>query len=225
MSHRNALLVLVVGLMVLQSGLTLSQLSADEAASSSRGMGSIHVFRGGGGVRQPTFKPGPTSLSAAAVKNLAEMAGATPGTAFVKLSPQLPSVTSRGALVFDRPKLVETGQNYALWGPPQTAALTSGSEGALWLWLHPSTGHKYLIDCAVRSTSPNARFHVTGPAGTAPMKVDAIPAGQHLTFVLDAADNNWVSFQISGIGLPNKNGLPTASHVEWTFYSCEVTNL
>ncbi len=224
MSHRNSLRLLVLSLMVLQSGLTVSQLSADEVAASSRGTGSVHVFRGVGGVRQTTFKAGPTSLSAAALKNLAGTMGATPGTAFVKLSPQLPSVSSRGALVFDRPALVETGQNYALWGPPETA-LTTGSEGALWLWLHPSTGHKYLIDCAVRSTSPNARFQVTGPAGTAPMKVDAIPAGQHLTFVLDAADNNWVSFQISGIGLPNKNGLPTASHVEWTFYSCEVTNL
>jgi hypothetical protein len=47
------------------------------------------------------------------------------------------------------------------------------------------------------------------------MKVDAIPAGQHLTFVLDATDNNWVSFQISATG----------GAAEWTLYSCEVTNL
>jgi len=220
MWHRNVSRITIV-LLALQIT-SAQQLFADTFARG-KGPDAIHVFRGGGGIRPTTPNPGPGVLNPAALKILAGQVGSTPGTVFVKLTPQSPSVTNRGALVFDSPKLVEGGANYAIWGAQVSPF--GGSKGALWLWLRPSAGKKYLIDCAVQSASPQARFAVTGPAGTAPMKVDAIPAGQHLTFVLDATDNNWVSFQISGIGVTGHfNGL-SSSPVEWTLYSCEVTNL
>jgi len=218
---------ITIALLALQGVLVLTssrQLFADTPARS-RGTDAIHVFRGAGGARSTTSNPGPGMLNAATLTILAGQVGSTPGTSFVKLTPQSPSVTNRGALVFDSPKLVEGGQGYATWG----AGEFSGSVGALWLWLRPSAGKKYLIDCAVRSATPQARFAVTGPAGTAPMKVEAIPAGQHLTFVLDATDNNWVSFQITGMGASKQiNGTstgPLTTRMDWTFYSCEVTNL
>ena len=210
---------IIIALLTLLMITSSQQLFADTFGRSKPD--AIHVFRGGGGVRPTAPSPAPGILNAAALKTLAGQVGSTPGTVYVKLTPQSPSVTNRGALVFDSPKLVEGGQNYAIWGAGE--APVGGSKGALWLWLRPSTGKKYLIDCAVRSTSPQAKFTVTGPAGTAPMKVDAIPAGQHLTFVLDATDNNWVSFQISGVGAPKQ--VIGSSPVEWTFHSCEVTNL
>jgi hypothetical protein len=41
--------------------------------------------------------------------------------------------------------------------------------------------------------------------------------------VLDATDNKWQGFQIRGVGSKNKYGVGTK--MEWTFYSCVVTNL
>jgi len=224
MWHRNVSRI-TIALLAFQGVLVITSAQQLLADTFARGKGpdAIHVFRGGGAVRATTPNPGPGMLNAATLKILAGQVGSTPGTVFVKLTPQSPSVSNRGALVFDSPKLVEGGQSYAMWGAG--AAPFGGSVGSLWLWLRPSAGKKYLIDCAVRSASPQARFAVTGPAGTAPMKVEAIPAGQHLTFVLDATDNNWVSFQISGIGAPGHFGGMTSSPVEWTLYSCEVTNL
>ena len=222
MWHRNASRA-IVALLALQGVLmiTSSQHLFADTVGRSTARDAVHVFKGSGGVRPTTAGSGPGMLNAATLKILAGQVGSTPGTVYVKLTPQSPSVTNRGALVFDSAKLVEGGQSYATWGPGDFG----GSVGALWLWLRPSAGKKYLIDCAVRSASPQARFWVTGPAGTAPMMVDAIPAGQHLTFVLDATDNNWVSFQISGVGAAGQLKGLTSSRVEWTFYSCEVTNL
>ena len=216
MRHRNVARIVIALLAV------PGVLSADTLVRG-RSPDAIHVFRGGGGARSTAASPGPGMLNPATLKILAGQVGSTPGTLYVKLTPQSPSVTNRGALVFDSPKLVEGGQNYAIWGSQAPPA--GGSKGSLWLGLRPAAGKKYLIDCAVRSDSPQASFAVTGPAGTASMKVVAVPGGQHLTFVLDATDNNWVPFQISGTGVPGNFGGMTSSPVEWTLYSCEVTNL
>jgi hypothetical protein len=179
--------------------------------------GNIHVFKGAGTDRSPRGrKPSaPTSLNVLDLKKLAGMVGSEPGTIFVKLTAQAPSVTNRGALVFVSPKLVEGGENYASWG--------AGILGSLALWLRPATGKKYLIDCAVESPTKDAHFTVTGPSGTAPMQVGAVSGGQHLTFVLDATDNKWQHFEISGVGTRTQIGMATG--MEWNFYSCEVTNL
>jgi hypothetical protein len=199
-----------------------SRLSA-QGGNRSNTQGSIHVFKGAGTDRSTRGrKPAPTSLNALDLKTLAGMVGSQPGTTFVKLTAQDPSVTNRGALVFVSPKLVEGGENYATWGPP-AGINPVGSEGGLALWLRPATGKKYLIDCAVESPSKGAHFVVTGPSGTAPLQVDAIAGGQHLSFVLDATDNKWQHFQINGVGTKNSTGMST--DVEWTFHSCEVTNL
>jgi hypothetical protein len=191
------------------------------AQGDGRRAGPAPVFKGGGnrssGRRPP---PAPISLTSDAIKSLV---GATPGAVFVKLTPRDPSVVNRGALVFVNPALVEGGEDYAMWGPSSGNVSLTGSEGHLALWLRPVAGKKYLIDCAVQSSTPNAVFNVTGPSGAAPIQVAATGVGQHLTFVLEASDSQWQGFQINGGGSKNKAGLGTS--MEWTFYSCEVINL
>lgn len=211
--------VLIV-MIALPVSLTLGspgKLSAQGGGGKTQG--NIHVFKGGGGDRSTQGRKPPRAprvLNQLDLKTLAGLVGSEPGTVYAKLTPQAPSVTNRGALVFVSAKIVEGGENYATWGPPS-------SIGGLALWLRPSTGKKYLIDCAVESPSQGAHFSVQGPTGTAPMQVDAIPGGQHLTFVLDATDNKWQQFQINGGGSKTRIGFST--DVDWTFYSCEVTNL
>ncbi len=191
------------------------------AQGDGRKSGSAPILKGGGnrssGRRPP---PAPISLSPDTIKNLV---GATPGSPFVKLTPREPSSVNRGALVFVNPALVESGEDYAMWGPPSANLSLTGSEGHLALWLKPVAGKKYLIDCAVQSSTPGAVFNVSGSSGAAPMQVAATGVGQHLTFVLEASDSQWQGFQISGAGSKNKAGLGTS--MGWTFYSCEVTNL
>jgi hypothetical protein len=105
----------------------------------------------------------------------------------------------------------------------QNSAPVLGSEGSLVLWLKPEAGKKYLIDIAVQSSSSGARFRVLGPSGTAPMELDALPQGQHITFVLVATNDQWQAFQLIGTGTNFVQNLYT--RMEWAFYSCEVTNL
>jgi hypothetical protein len=214
---------MVIALLVLLGYLIISQPhNLAQGGNQTRRQDGIHVFKGGGRNRLGRKPPGPTSLSALDLKKLAGLVGSAPGSVYVKLSPQEPSATNRAVLVFVSPKLVETGLNYATWGPPGSIN-GQGAQGSLMLWLRPATGGKYLIDCAVESSSPNAYFVVTGSNGSAPMEVKAVAGGQHLTFVLQATDNDWQSFQITGNG--TKNQLGVSSDVDWTFYSCEVTNL
>ena len=191
-------------------------------AQGGRKTGAVPVFKGGANRSTAGRKPppAPVSLSRDAVNNLI---GGEPGDIFVKLTPKDASVANRGALVFVNPTLVEGGENYATWGPSSANVSLFGSEGYLGIWLRPAAGKKYLIDCAVQSASAGAVFSINGPSGTAPMQVAGVVAGQHLTFVLDATDNKWQGFQIRGVGSKNKNGF--GSKMEWTFYSCEVTNL
>jgi len=224
MSHRNLFRAVVIALVTLLGCLIVSspRMLLAQGGDRSKKQEGIQVFKGGGRDRSTMGRKGPTSLSAIDVKKLAGLVGSAPGSVYVKLSPQEPSATNRGVLVFVSPKLVETGLNYATWGPPGNINF-QGAQGSLMLWLRPATGGKYLIDCAVESSSPNAHFVVTGPNGTAPLDVKAIAGGQHLTFVVEATDNKWQPFQITGTGTKSQYGISSA--VEWTFYSCEVTNL
>ena len=226
MFHRTSSRVFVIALMAVIVSLII--LPPLQPANGGTGRSGLQVFKGGGGELSAGRKSGPPPLTALDVKTLAGMVGSQPGTVFAKLTPHLPSIGNKAALVFVDPKLVESGADYAVWGPPQTQINAVGADGSLMLWLKPSAGHKYLIDCTVMSASPHARFVVTGPSGTAPMEVGAIPSGQHLTFVLDAIDSKWASFRISGTGQHGSAaGVSTfiVSPVEWTFYSCEITNL
>src|SRR5258705_13611678 len=106
MWHRNVSRT-IIALLALQGVLMITSAQQLFADTFARGKGpdAIHVFRGGGGARTPTPNPGPGMLNAAALKILAGQVGSTPGTVYVKLTPQSPSVTNRGALVFDSPKL------------------------------------------------------------------------------------------------------------------------
>src|SRR6266496_6168537 len=219
MSQSRSLLALIATLVCLATAVPSTLL----AQGVGRKVGAAHVFKGGGGDRSTLGRkppPAPVSLSLDTIKNLI---GGEPGTTFVKLTAKDPSVVNRGALVFVSPTLVEGGENYATWGPSSANASLFGSEGYLGLWLRPAAGKKYLIDCSVQSGSEGALFSITGPSGTAPIQVAGVAAGQHLTFVLDATDNKWQGFQIRGVGTKNKYGL--GAKMEWTFYSCEVTNL
>jgi hypothetical protein len=225
MLYHNSFRSVFIALVTLLGCLIAASPSKVLAQGVDRGkrQDGIHVFKGGGRDRSVGRRPGgPTSLTALDLKKLAGMVGSAPGSVYVKLSPQEPSATNRGVLVFVNPKLVETGLNYATWGPSGNINF-QGAQGSLMLWLRPATGSKYLIDCAVESSSPNAHFVVTGPNGTAPFDVKAIAGGQHLTFVLEATDNKWQPFQLTGTGTKSQYGI--SSDVEWTFYSCEVTNL
>jgi hypothetical protein len=206
MSHRNLFRAVVIALVTLLGCLIVSspRTLLAQGGDRSKKQEGIQVFKGGGRDRSTMGRKGPTSLSALDVKKLAGLVGSAPGSVYVS------------------PKLVETGLNYATWGPPGNINF-QGAQGSLMLWLRPATGGKYLIDCAVESSSPNAHFVVTGPNGTAPLDVKAIAGGQHLTFVLESTDNKWQPFQITGTGTKSQYGI--SSTVEWTFYSCEVTNL
>jgi hypothetical protein len=226
MFHRTSSRVFVIALMAVIVSLII--MPSLQRANGGTGRSGLQVFKGGGGELSAGRKSGPPPLTALDVKTLAGMVGSQPGTVFAKLTPHTPSIGNKAALVFVDPKLVESGADYAVWGPPQTEVNAVGADGSLVLWLKPWAGHKYLIDCAVLSASPHARFVVTGPQGSAPMEVGAISSGQHLTFVLDAIDSKWVSFRISGTGQQGSvAGMSTffVSPVEWTFYSCEITNL
>jgi hypothetical protein len=219
MCQSRSLLALIAALVCLTAAVQSTLL----AQGDRRKTGAAPVFKGGGGDRSTPGRkppPAPVSLSLGTLKNLI---GGEPGAIFVKLTPKDPSVVNRGALVFVSPTLVEGGENYATWGPSSANVSLFGSEGYLGLWLRPAAGKKYLIDCSVQSGSEGALFSITGPSGTAPTQVAGVAGGQHLAFVLDATDNKWQGFQIRGVGSKNKYGV--GSKMEWTFYSCEVTNL
>lgn len=198
--------------------------SSSVFAQGGRNPNAVPIFKSGGADRSAQTRRPPQALSALDLKKLAGQVGSEPGSVYVKLTVQEPSAANRGALVLVDPVLVEGGQNYASWGPPSSSTNFLGAKGSLNLWLRPATGKKYLIDCAVESSSPEAHFVVSGPAGTAPMTVDAIPGGQHLTVVLEATDNKWQEFQVHGVGT-KKNQTSVMTPVDWTLYYCEVTNL
>src|SRR5262245_17250930 len=222
-SHRG----IVIALMTLIVSLAI--VPAPKPAHGGGGQAGLHLFKGvGGDLSIATRKPGPPPLTAFDLKTLAGMVGSEPGSLFAKLTPREPSIGYKAALVFVDPKLVETGASYASWGSSQTRSTLVGPYGSLILWLKPVAARRYLIDCAVAGTTPQPQFEVAGPSGTAPMQVDATPGGQHLTFVLDATDNKWLSFRIDGNLKPSTTALRSnllAPPVEWTFYSCEITNL
>ena len=199
--------------------------SPSKLLAQGNAQGNIHVFKSGGGDRSSMGRkppPAPAVLTQLDLKKLAGMVGSEPGSVYAKLTPQNPSATNRGALVFLNPTLVEGGENYATW-VASGSIISGGSEGGLALWLRPGTGKKYLIDCAVESPSQGAHFIVSGPSGNAAAQFEAVPGGQHLSFVLYATDNKWQKFQITAAGLKSRLGVSTG--VDWTFYSCEATNL
>lgn len=194
------------------------------SAQGVRNPGNVQVFKSAGGDRSAQTRRPPPALGALDLKKLAGQVGSEPGAVYARLSVQEPSVPNKAALVLVDPVLVEGGQNYVSWGPPTSTANFLGAKGSLNLWLRPATAKKYLVDCAVESPSAGAHFVVTGPGGTAPMTVDAIAGGQHLSFIVDAADNKWQEFQVHGVGT-KQNQTSVMSSVEWTLYYCEVTNL
>jgi len=124
MRHRNVSRI-IIALLALQGVLMITssrQLFAD-TIGRAKGPDAVHVFKGGGGVRSTTPSPGPGVLNAATLKTLAGQVGSTPGTVYVKLTPQSPSITNRGALVFDSPKLVKADRAMPSGGrgKPRTA--------------------------------------------------------------------------------------------------------
>jgi len=84
-------------------------------------------------------------------------------------------------------------------------------EDYLALWLKSSANSKYLIDCVV--SGQFVPFKVIGPNLSASQISELPETKGHLIFTLDATSAGWYGFQISGSGY------------NWTFYSCEVTNL
>ena len=139
----------------------------------------------------------------------------TPGSTYVTLSVQTPSVANKGHLTFQQPHAVYAGENsFALWGKQEQHAqgewnkikyliVTLKSEAA---------GRRYLFDCSVRAQhTPSEPFLLLG-AGLEQTFAPVIPGGQHILFVLETVDAGWYWFDI------NRNEA-------WYAYSCEVTNL
>jgi hypothetical protein len=206
MSQSRSILALIAALVCLTAPMPSTLVAQGQRPKT----GAVHVFKGGGGDRSTPGRkppPAPVPLTAAAVNKLI---GGVPANLYVKLTPNHPSVVNRGGLNFFDSAVVEGLDNYATWNVY--------ANGGLAIWLRPVAGKKYLIDCSVQSKSKNALFKITGPSGTAPMQVSAIPEGQHLVFLLDATDNKWQHFEITAVGT-------YLTPIEWTFYSCEVTNL
>jgi hypothetical protein len=142
-----------------------------------------------------------------------------PGSKYVTLTPSVPSVPNRGALVFSNMNIVECGQGFAWWTEEEYPH--PNPLGKVNIWLKLKGGRKYLVDVAVDLGSavlppstdaatmglPDGQYlHLTQGLGT-----------QHLVALTEAVDDGWYHFNVAGKKLNGGGDL--------RFLSCEVTNL
>jgi len=162
----------------------------------------------------------PPNLSVASKKEMLKELNlpSEPSSVYIKLTPRNSYVAGKGFLHFRNPNVVASSVEHAYWGPPlndeKFVEIRLKSEAA---------GRRYLIDCAVKQVyGSNYPFKiwkglmeagVSFNASDLLQTIESVGAqGQHLVFLLDATDNGWHTFRISG-------------GAGWYFYSCEVTNL
>jgi len=138
----------------------------------------------------------------------------TPGSTYVTLSVQTPSVANKGYLTFAQTHLVNAGENYGNWGLQQQVQGEWQTAGYLFVSLKSeAAGRRYLFDCSVHAPGiPSEPFLLSGPDGLEQTFAAVIPGGQHLLFVLETIDAGWYQFAVR-----RKRA--------WYAYSCEVTNL
>jgi hypothetical protein len=213
MQHHEPFKIAVIALML--SGLLIGPPPAvlsqgrDQNKTESEAERKVPAFKGSGVVRplsKGSLRPPPPPALTAGV--MSKLIGKQPGSLYARLSPSQPFATNRGALVFANAGVVESGEGYAEWFETEWQ---DPPENYLTLWLKSSAGSKYLIDCLV--SSQYVPFMVRGPNSAAYQKVQLNQTKGHLIFTLEATSAGWYGFQIS------------ASSKNWTFYSCEVTNL
>jgi len=152
----------------------------------------------------------PPDLSVALKKEMLKELNLSPGpgSVYIKLTPRNSYVAGKGFLYFRNPIVVTGKDDNAAWGPPlndteKFVEISLKSEAA---------GRRYLIDCAVNQTA-GSNFKIWKGYNDLLQTIESAGApGQHLVFLLDATDNGWHMFKISG-------------GAGWYFYSCEVTNL
>ena len=185
---------------------------AEKVVPAFKGSGIARPSRTGQLVTSP-----PPALGADV---LAKLIGREPGSVYARLTPSLPEVANRGALVFAHASLVEGGEGYAKWYmPPVTGSKFEkvteerGKEEYLMLWLKSSADSKYLIDCFIGGPVPKIPFRVIGLNTSETQTSTFAETKGHLIFMLETTTAGWYGFRISGSGR------------DWTFYSCEVTNL
>jgi hypothetical protein len=144
--------------------------------------------------------------------NLPALTG--PGSVYVKLNTRDTYVADKGFLNFIKAKVMdgggESGYTSLGWGSQpkdNVVEIHLKSEAA---------GRRYLIDCRVNSWQGHGTFKIWNGNGDLLQTIEGTGPqashGQHLVFVLEAADDGWHEFRIAG-------------NSDWWFYSCEVTNL
>ena len=174
---------------------------------------------------------GPGALSLAEKTDLLKAIGLPgPGTVYVTLSPSRPEVTNHAALAFERPRVLDGGEDYATWGlrDPDTASADSvqpSQEGTgrkrLGIWFKSeAAGRRYLVDCAVNRGAPDSggsdnlsnTFRVSRSDGSHLVSSSVPLGGGHVVFAVETQDASWYGFMLMG-------------HGTWTFWSCEITRL
>ncbi len=233
---------------VLAALLAFSIIIANELSAQGfdrdKGQSGVHVFKGNAVERAtPGARPAPPP-SALNALDLKKLAGAEPGSVFVKLTPKEPSVLNRGALVFVSPTLVEGGENYARWGQPGGKPVLTG----------PDDEQKQKLDMA--KAKMDAAYEGRGGNRPGPRAApNSSVEGSLMLWLRSAANRKYFidcvvggpSFNVNGPGGSQTFQLKgVTAHLTfaldastagwypfqisggefgWTFYSCEVTNL
>lgn len=196
--------------------------AVDVRRSGPGGQGQRQIFKGRGSARgreaeKETPAPkAPPKITAAQIASFLEgyKLAPTPGSTYVMLSIQTPSVANKGYLNFSQPHAIHTGENsFGLWGKQEQFQGEWQMIKLLKVSLKSeAAGRRYLFDCSVRAQQhPSEPFLLVG-AGLEQTFAPVIPGGQHLLFVLETVDAGWYKFYIS-------------RNQAWYAYSCEVTNL
>ncbi|HEY8224033.1 MAG TPA: hypothetical protein VIG25_02070 [Pyrinomonadaceae bacterium] len=188
-------------------------------SSQGRATPKVLIFKSRGVSRAPQDAgpqplPPPKELSAASKKEMLKdlHLAQEPGSIYFKVTLRNSFVAGKGYINFGNPYSVESYHDHVEWQPPNNekqkfVEIFLNSEAA---------GRHYLIDCTVNQVyMSNYPYKIwrgsTDLLQTIEAQNNAI-YGQHLVFVIEATDDGWHSFRISGGG-------------NWYFYSCEVTHL
>ncbi len=124
---------------------------------------------------------------------LAKLIGRAPGSVYARLTPSLPEVANRGALVFVHASEVEGGEGYAKWfalpvtgSDHEKVTEERANEEYLMLWLKSSANSKYVIDCFIGSPVPKIPFRVIALNSSETQTSTFAETKGHLIFMLEA---------------------------------------
>lgn len=220
MSHpkpqRTSFVALMTIIAFLVLGPTLLAQSQTRRPPQERGTPKVLIFESKGVSRAsedaaPLPPPPPPDLSVALKKELLKGLNppAEPGSIYFKVTPRNSIVAFKGHLIFRNAKSVDAATNSANWWPAPNEPAPN-EKFLQFYFKSEAAGRRYLIDCSVRGDN-NYPFKIFTSSNLL-QTIESVGApGQHLVFILDATDNGWDWFYITG--------------GQWYFYSCEVTHL